>query len=167
MAKRDSHQKVKEENRNMLLALKKPICHLDHCYFPLPFRPQTNTFLNIGLDFSGWKTHSFRGIMLFSLPNIQIPNMNVANTVQLGTLTIHLSLHLKLNVHFYRLHDCYYRSKYISIINTRTGKSVQDTHNGQIGLERLRRQKNANHTELVHFLRGLPNYIRTGKGLES
>lgn len=47
------------------------------------------------------------------------------------------------------------------------GKSVQDTRNGQIGLERLRRQKNANHTELVYFLRALPNYIRTGKRLES
>lgn len=46
------------------------------------------------LDFSVCRTHSFRILMLFSLANIQIPNMNVANSVQLGNLTIHWSLPL-------------------------------------------------------------------------
>lgn len=120
MAKQGSHQKAKE-NRNMLLASKKPRCHQDHGYFPLLFRPQTNTFLNIRLDFSGWRTHSFscNALQFTKYSNTQYECYQHCSARKPDNTLISS---FNVNVPFYRLHDFYYQSKYISIINVRTGK---------------------------------------------
>lgn len=145
MAKRGSHQWVKEEDRNMFLVSKKPRCCQDHGYFLLLLRTETNTLLNIRLDFSGWSIHSFRVVMLFSLPDIQRTNTQNEGCQHCSARKPDnpLICSFNMNVPFYRLGFMTFITK-VNIFQSsmqRQSKYVQDTQNGQIGLERLRRKK--------------------------
>lgn len=121
MAKRDSHQKVKNENRNMLLASRNPMPL--RSWLLSPAVQTTDQFL---------PKHKAR---LFRLEESFFQRYNTLQPTKYSNTQYECCQHCSArkpgnplissfsrNVPFYRLHYFYYQSKYISILNARTGK---------------------------------------------